>query len=112
MPYVAKRKFVMFGQGFAPPGNIFDLPHIIPSDMIEQMPHRSLANMVTRRMIVQVEAASITAGHTARPADTSVPVDFESDPRVTNEGHGWWLVGGKRVHGRKGVEGALAEMGG
>ncbi len=115
MPYVAQRKFVMFGQTFGPPGNMFDLPHIIPSDMIERMPHRSLLNMVNRRMVVQVEATSIADGiarsvATVEPA--GVPADMDADPRVQNEGHGWWTVEGKRVHGRNGVKRALAELGG
>ena len=113
MPYVAQRKFVMYGQTFGPPGNMFDLPHIIPSEMIERMPHRSLLNMVNRRMVVQVEASSITAGAppVAVVEPASVPTDIE-DPRVSKEGHGWYLVDGKRVHGRKGVERALTELGG
>ena len=115
MPYVAQRKFVMFGQTFGPPGNMFDLPHIIPSGLIEQMPHRSLLNMVNRRMVVQVEASSITAG-VARPVTrvepAGVPSGIEFDPRVSKEGHGWYLVDGKRVHGRKGVKRALTELGG
>ena len=113
MPYVAQRKFVMFGQGFAPPGNNFDLPHIVPSDLIERMPHRSLSNLVARRMIVQVEASSITRVRsvaTVEPAGD--PIDILFDPRVSKEGHGWYLVDRKRVHGLKGVKRALTELGG
>ena len=106
MPYIAQRKFKMYGQEFAPPGNAFDLPHIIPSDQIERLPHRRITNMLSRGMIRQVEATSITVG------DVTVPADSESDPRVVNEGSGWWTVDGKRVHGRKGVRKALAELGG
>ena len=108
MPYLAQRKFKMYGQEFAPPGNAFDLPYIIPSDQIERLPHRRISNMLSRGMIRQVEAASITVGDvTTKPA-----ADSESDPRVVNEGSGWYLVDGKRVHGRKGVDKALAETGG
>ncbi len=115
MPYIAQRKFKMFGQEFAPPGNAFDLPHIVPSDLVERMPHRSLSNMLTRRMIVQVEATAITAGDiTAGPPAVArnAPMDLELDPRVVKEGSGWWTVNGKRVHGRNGVRHALAELGG
>lgn len=111
MPYVAQRKFVMFGQGFAPPGNIFDLPHIVPSDLVERMPHRSLANLLARRMIVQVEASSITSAVTQPVAPAKVSTEVEDNPRVVNEGSGWYLVDGERVHGRKGVKRAL-ELGG
>jgi hypothetical protein len=111
MPYVAQRKFVMFGQGFAQPGNAYDLPHIIPAELIERMPHRSLANLVARRMVVQVEANSITAAVIQPAVAAAVPTDIE-DSRVSKEGHGWYLVDGKRVHGRKGVERALTELGG
>lgn len=104
MPYVAQRKFRMGGLDFAAPGNGYDLPHIIPSDLVERTPHRSLANLLARRVIVQVEAMSIVVGDVTTSAD--------SDPRVVNEGSGWWTVNGKRVHGRKGVKRALAELGG
>lgn len=109
MPYIAQRRFKMFGQEFAPPGNVCDLPHIIPSDLVERMPHRSLSNMLTRGMIRQVEATAVVVSDAiARPSAAFVG----EDPRVVNEGTGWWLVDGKRVHGRKGVEKALAELGG
>lgn len=119
MPYVAQRKFVMFGQDFAPPGNAYDLPHIVPSDLVERMPHRTLSNMLTRRMIVQVESAEITTRSaiaatfdTLLESPARVPADLDADPRVEKEGNGWWTVKGKRVHGRNGVKRALAELGG
>ena len=113
MAYVAQRKFRMFSQDFAPPGNAYDLPHIVPAELIDQMPHRSLSNMLTRGIILQVEAKEITVGDAlVKPAVTArVPTDMDADPRVEKEGHGWYLVDGKRVHGRKGVKRAL-ELGG
>ena len=103
MPYIAQRKFKMYGQEYAPPGNAFDLPHVVPSELVERIPTRSLNNMLSRGMIRQVEAVAGVAAAVS---------DLDADPRVTNAGHGWWLVQGKRVHGRKGVQRALDELGG
>ena len=102
MPYLAQRKFTMFGEGFAAPGNAYGLPHLIPSALIERMSHRSLANMLSRRMITEVEAV----------ADSKPTTGLEADPRVTNEGKGWWLVAGERCHGRNAASEALAALGG
>ena len=110
MPYVAQRKFTMFGQQFAQPGNAYDLPHVIPAELVEQMPHRSITNMLSRGMIHQVEA--ISAGNTITPTEPGWQLDLEANPRVVIEGSGWYLVDEKRVHGRKGVDKALAETGG
>lgn len=114
MPYVALRKFTMFGQQFAWPGNGYDLPHIVPSELVERMPTRSLNNMLSRGAIKQVEAISITVGDTlVEPAIIPAElIDMDADPRVSKEGHGWYLVNGERVHGRNGVKRALAELGG
>lgn len=117
MPYVAHRKFTMFGQQFAWPGNGYDLPHIVPAEMVERMPVRALNNMLSRGMIKQVEAvASVPltpiALATALGARPPGVVDVEADSRVSKEGHGWYLVDGKRVHGLKGVKRALTELGG
>ncbi len=115
MAYVARRKFRMYGQDFAQPGNAYDLPHIVPTDLVERVPHRSILNMLSRGMLQQVEAKEITVGD-VRPVATvgpvGLPTDIEFDPRVSKEGHGWYLVDGKRVHGRKGVKRALTELGG
>ena len=110
MPYVAQRKFTMFGQQFAQPGNAYDLPHVIPAEFIEQMPHRSITNMLSRGMIHQVEAVSV--GNTTTLTEPDKQTGLDADPRVVVEGSGWYLVDGKRVHGRNGVEKALAETGG
>ena len=110
MPYVAQRKFTMFGQRFAQPGNAYDLPHVIPAELIEQMPHRSITNMLSRGMIHQVEAVSV--GNTVTLTESDKQTGLDADPRVVVEGSGWYLVDGKRVHGRKGVDKALAETGG
>lgn len=110
MPYVAQRKFTMFGRQFAQPGNAYDLPHVIPAELIEQMPHRSITNMLSRGMIHQVEAVSV--GNTVTLTEPGWQRDLEANPRVVVEGSGWYLVDGERVHGRKGVEKALAETGG
>lgn len=103
----------MLGQEFAPPGNIFDLPHIVPSEFAERMPHRSLSNMLSRGMIQQVEAVDVVAMlPVAVPSAMTAAVDFYGDPRVVKKGSGWWLVDGKQVHGRNAVKKALAELGG
>lgn len=114
MPYVAQRKFTMFGQGFAAPGNAYDLPYIVPAAMLERLPHRSLNNMLSRGAIRQVEAVMIDdpSTVTALPVGPQGVVDLEADPRVINEGHGWWLVAGNRVHGRTGAQKRLEELGG
>ena len=114
MPYIAQRKFKMYGQEYAPPGNAFDLPHVVPSELVERIPTRSLNNMLSRGMIRQVEAVAVVAGEATvvRTTVAAAVSDLDADPRVTDEGHGWWLVQGKRVHGRKGVQRALDELGG
>ena len=107
MPYVAQRVHTMWGVKYGPPGNAFDLPHIVPSEAVERLPFRSLGNLLDRRIIRQVEAVDY------KPASThAVASDFESDPRVVNEGKGWFLVAGERKHGRKNAEQALRELGG
>ena len=129
MPYVAQRKTLMGGQWFAPPGNSYDLPHIIPSELVERTPHRALGNMLTRGVIRQIETVpevtTVGLAVTGNVADLNLggPVtatggdnpgfikDFDANPRVQNEGSGWYKVDGVRVHGRKGVEKAL-ELGG
>lgn len=110
MPYVAQRKFTMFGQQFAWPGNGYDLPHIVPAEIVERLPHRTLNNMLSRGSIKQVEAVSV--GNTTTLTEPDKQTVLETDPRVVVEGSGWYLVDGKRVHGRKGVNKALAETGG
>lgn len=127
MPYVAQRKTLMGGQWFAPPGNSYDLPHIIPSELVERTPHRALGNMLTRGVIRQMETvpevttglsvtgnvADLNLNNTVTTTDGAAPgfAGFDSNPRVQNEGSGWYKVDGNRVHGRKGVEKAL-ELGG
>ncbi len=111
MPYVAQRLLTMGGQKFAPPGNAYDLPHIMPSDLVERTPFRSLANMLNRGVIKQVEALP-DARAVPAPAAPALDVnDLEANPRVEKEGNGWWTVDGERVHGRNGVRKAL-ELGG
>ena len=110
MPYLAQRKFKLFGQGFAHPGNAYDLPHIVPSELVERIPTRSLNNMLTRGMIRQVEATAVAGETTARTV--AVRDDLEAIPGVEKEGNGWWQVRGKRVHGRRGVVKRLTELGG
>lgn len=100
MPYMALRKFKMFGQEFAHNGNGYGLPHIVPTELAERVPRRSLLNMLSRGMLRQVESAN-------QPDDA-----FESDPRVTKEGKGWWLVAGERFHGQAAAEQALSALGG
>ena len=64
--------------------------------------------MLSRCMIRQVEATAIAQEGVIPKTSASV----DKDPRVVNEGSGWYLVDGERVHGRKGVDKALAETGG
>ncbi len=111
MPYVARRKITMGGHKFAPPGNAYDLPHIMPAELVERTPFRSLSNMLARGIIQQVEQDPMPGGP-ARAAPRANTGDLEDDSRVTNEGNGWWTVEGQRVHGRKGVRKALAALGG
>ena len=108
MPYVAQRSLTMGGQKFAPPGNAYDLPHIMPSELVERTPFRSLASLLTRGVIKQVEVLDVRV-----PPATAAPgvEDLEANPRVEKEGNGWWTVDGERVHGRNGVLKAL-ELGG
>lgn len=109
MPYIAQRVHTMWGVKYGPPGNAFDLPHIVPSESVERLPFKSLKNLLDRRIIKQVEVLS----HGPAPAVTvTAGVDFESDPRVVIEGKGWFLVDGERKHGRKSAEQAFRELGG
>ena len=113
MPYVAQRKFKMYGQEYASPGNAFDLPHVVPSELVERIPTRSLNSMISRGMIKQVEVVTVVDSIATAPrVPVDGVVDLEFDPRVSKEGHGWYLVDGKRVHGLKGVKRALTEFGG
>ncbi len=115
MPYVAQRVHTMWGVKYGPPGNTFDLPHIVPSEAVERLPFRTLKNLLDRRIVRQVEVldvAPVTSPREAQPDRTINAVTFDSDPRVENEGHGWWLVGGERVHGRTKAEQAHRELGG
>ena len=107
MPYVAQRVHTMWGVKYGPPGNALDLPHIVPAESVERLPFRTLKNLLDRHMIKQVEAVDYRS-----PAAAVVASDFDSDPRVVNEGKGWFLVDGERCHGRKAAEQALSELGG
>lgn len=104
MPYMALRKFKMFGREFAHNGNAYGLPHIVPTDLAERVPRRSLLNMLSRGMLRQVE------GVTEQPNPASD--GLEADPRVTKEGKGWWLVDGERFHGQVAAQQALVAVGG
>ena len=115
MPYVAQRVHTMWGVKYGPPGNIYDLPHIVPSEAVERLPFRRLKNLLDRRMLRQVEVLDMPA--VAAPAVAPVVVgvtgsDFESDPRVENEGYGWFVIDGKRTHGRAKAKQAFKELGG
>ncbi len=113
MPYVAQRKLRMGGLDFARPGNAYDMPHIIPAELVERTPFRALRNLLERAVIRQVEAVDLAAVlPAAKPSAIAAPTDLDSDPRVVKEGKGWYKVDGKRVHGRKGVKRALTELGG
>ena len=103
MPYLALRKFTMFGHNFAQRGNAYGMSHDVPTELVERLPRRSLLNMLSRGMLQQVEGS--------RPAQETA-VEFDGDPRVVKEGKGWWKVAGERVHGRPAAQQALAALGG